>query len=40
MSKQVFDGKRQGELIAMDKKCIENKKLFDIQVYRGLDKDK
>ena len=38
MRRQVFDCKRQGELIGMNKKCIENKKLSDIQ--RGLDKDK
>jgi hypothetical protein len=38
MSKQIFDRKRQGELMAMNKKCIENKKLYDIQ--RGLDEDR
>jgi hypothetical protein len=31
MSKQVFDRKRQGKLMAMNKKCVENKKLSDIQ---------
>jgi hypothetical protein len=38
MSKQVFDCKRQGELMGMNKKCIKIKKLSNIQ--RGLDKDK
>jgi hypothetical protein len=31
MSKQVFDRKRQGELMGMNKKCIKNKKLSDIK---------
>jgi hypothetical protein len=30
MSKQVFDCKRQGELMSMNKKCIKNKKLSNI----------
>jgi hypothetical protein len=35
MRRQVFDSKRQGELMDMNKKCIKNKKLSDIQ--RGLE---